>query len=230
MNLGQLRTRLRKLIGNVPVGQVPETDLTELLNDANIFLLDRYSHRNAKTSVALSTVASTATVALASDYSAIFKVWDTGVDRPLRQAVEQDLPGLEGLPEGRPTHYRHVGATIKLYPTPDAVYTLTALVKKATDTLTLDADVPTLDSSWHMGIVYRARYAYYDGIGDIPKAQYALNSFNEWLATKPTTIEDESFDQEAGTDVVVRRNEETLRQTSTGRIRDNNWMYPRYPE
>ena len=137
-------------------------------------------------------------------YSTVMKVYNRTAAKRLtklgdRGAGEQDnLSVPDANTQGNPVSYARWGEGIQLYPQPDGVYQIEVYTKRQVTSLSADGDTPVIPTSWHNGIVLLARWYYYDSIGDLPKAEYAYNTFKLWLADKPVEIEEEKSDIDSG--------------------------------
>lgn len=226
MLLGALETELRIVCGNLDSTQVPPSDLYRHINKALRYLSDRYPTLTTRGWVTKNTIAGSATYTFTANEVAVLRMGDVERRVPLRKITPALVPSYQSLPNGRPVAYLTTGQGFTLYPTPDSVYQLVYYAKKAQPTLTEPSDIPMLSDDWFDGVIARARYEYYDSIKDMTAAQYALASFNEWISTKPTVIEEEKIDVEGS---VIPSNA-FVSGYSTPRRRRNMWQYPEYPE
>lgn len=85
---------------------------------------------------------------------------------------------------GRPAYFAVSPAdkSIVLGPNPDGIYTITIEYYKAPQDLSLDADVPTLPSEFHMMIVYRAMQKYGMFTAALEQVQQGETEYNRLLA------------------------------------------------
>lgn len=200
------QTELRASLGNpVDAGAAALANLKTCLNDALIEIYDKFRHLRAEQVQTVTTVASTATYALSAGTVAVLFVWDNtagATGRRLAKMSEDALPSTVPEVTGRPTHYYRSGTNILLYPTPDAVYTLSLITKVGPTALSADADPMPLPDSWKPAWLKLARYYYYDSFGNDPaKAREAYASYQVFVNDKPTTVEDESVDTTIGVDL-----------------------------
>lgn len=82
----------------------------------------------------------------------------------------------------RPESYFVEGSTLYLYPTPDAVYTVGYRAVLTEDTLSADADTPTMPVVWHGAIVDAALTLAYQTIQDTQRANYMEQRVGAWVA------------------------------------------------
>lgn len=198
-----MRTSLRKKIGNPSTTGVPDTDLNEAINAADDFLTDRVANQANRQLETFVTVAGTETYALTSDALVVLSVKNSTNGRRLQKASRSRYIewSTVSLTTGVPIwYYREATAggivRLRLHPIPNSVYTINVLTKTVRVDLVTNTDESILPLPWHRLIVLRARYDYYDGIGDYPKAQWALSAFNEQLSSKEPEQEQELSDFE----------------------------------
>jgi hypothetical protein len=108
----------------------------------------------------VSTVAGTNVYSLPTDFVALADdeglLYDTDVLEPYDISDFDQLPAVSG----RPTSFSLSENLILLYPNPDAVYELT-MRYRAVETLTADADVPTISADRHPDLAWFARAKLY---------------------------------------------------------------------
>lgn len=202
MDLTTMRTRLRARIGNPDTTDVPDADLTRILNSAYSDIADRFRFHKVRKLCTFPTVGSTTDYGLPTDLLEIIKLRDQTNGRQIRKAdytdEATDTLRLDDTFEGQPTHYIRFRNFVRLKPTPDSAYTIEMFYKAGITSLAADADEPILPAPWHEGILKLARHYFYDERGDIPKAQYALAIYNSWLSTKPNEVDEEKKDLDKG--------------------------------
>ena len=93
-----------------------------------------------------------------------------------------------------PEQYCRFRDFIELVPPPDDVYTIFLYYTETITDLSQSDDVPVIPATWHVGIVFLARWYYYDDQGDVPKATYGLNAYKAWLSDRSTVFEEETVD------------------------------------
>lgn len=194
MNFGQLRARLRVIIGNPSVTSVTNARLDELNNQAHREIATSYRFHGARQLSTFPTVASTARYTLPTDLSVLMKVWDETNKQWLRKATQRAFARLDSQTiKGKPLKYHRFKNWIEIEPIPDAVYTLVLFYKTHIADMAADIDIPVIPLPWHIGIVYYGRWLYYDEAGDIGKAQYSFNRWNTWVASRPNEVDEEEF-------------------------------------
>lgn len=197
MTLAEMRTLLRKYIGNPSVANKPEADLTEVLNMAYRQIASKFRFQTVRDRYTISTSLATTDYALQSTDLVVYEVWNKTTGNELRKYGMHQLPQidattLEPTDRGEPVAWYRDGNTLQIYPSPDAVYVLELVVKFRPGLLALDADVPVIEDLWHEGIVMLARWYHWDMTQDFPKAQQAMNNYKLWLADKPNEFDEEN--------------------------------------
>lgn len=202
MDLTTMRTRLRARIGNPDTTDVPDATLTRIINSAYTDIADRFRFHSARKLCTFPTVADTQDYGLPTDLIEIMKVRDQTNGWQLSKADYLDEAAKEERSDSviteRPRFYIRYRNFIRLEPTPDGVYTIELFYRAGITELSADGDTPILPSAWHEGIIKLARHYFYDEVGDIPKAQYALSIYNSWLSTKPNEVDEEKKDLDKG--------------------------------
>lgn len=202
MDLITMRTRLRARIGNPDTTDVPDSDLSRIINSAYTDVADRFRFHKVRKLCTFPTASGTQDYGLPTDLLDIIKVRDQTNGRQLRKvdyndAAEKNEKAGSVLRQ-QPMHYLRYRNFIRLEPTPDGAYVVEMFYRAGIVDLALDADAPVVPVPWHEGIVKLARHYFYDEKGDIPKSQYALSIYNSWLSTKPIEVDEEKRDLDRG--------------------------------
>ncbi len=193
MNLLAFRTALRKRIGNPTTAEVPDTELDDRINEAVIEITDRYGFNKGRKVVTFPTVISQSRYTLPTDCSVLMKLTNPAENKQLHKRDETWAAERATLEDGKPTDYLRQRDWIELFPPPDDVYTLQMMYKVIAPTLSVDADEPVFPSTWDSGVIYLARFKYWETQGDLAKAGVALNIWKDWVANKPSEIAEEDF-------------------------------------
>lgn len=193
----ELNTTLRMLLGNPTVANVAESILTTFNNQAYMQISSRYRFHATRVWTVVDTVAGTGVYTLNANDVEVLQVWNKTNGGKLSKIDADNLYRYDdsvAYPTNRgiPRKYVRKGNTIVVYPTPDAVYKVEILTKRLPVALNLTTDVPVLPATWHDAIPLWARWQYFDSRGDYPKAQYAYNSLQQWLQTKPNEYDEEN--------------------------------------
>jgi len=201
MNLGQMRTKLRRRIGNPVDPNVTDDLLNEMINQGYRDVADRFRfHKNRKLCTFL-TVAGQSNYGLPTELLSIIKMRDMSnggriMKSDARQDSEREVDTTDN--EGKPKHYTRYKSWVMLRPTPDDEYTIEVFYKADIVDLVSDVEEPILPVVWHYGIVEMAKYYYYMDQPDLPKAQAAMAAFNDWVSSKPTEVDEEKMDFDTG--------------------------------
>lgn len=203
MNLLAMRTALRPKLGNPTVTEVPDATLTRILNAAYREVAGKYAFNETRCIKNFSTVIGTDKYAVPADLQALFRIWDDTNKRKLtKRGVRFLATARKNVPNAKPSYYIRVRDFFQLYPIPDAIYSMMIFYLKDVADLAADLDIPVIPSTWHDGLVLKARHIYYDERGDIGKAIYAKNEWKDWVSDKPSEIDLEKDDLE-DTGVIV---------------------------
>ena len=210
MNLSEMRTKLRRKIGNPTTTDVPNSELNDFLNDAQEYISDRYNFHMGRTLYAFNTVAGTKRYALPADAVAVIKVGNRTDRKWIRKLDNRDQFRAENQDTdvtGPPERYSRMRDWIQFWPIPDAVYSIGLFYKNAMASLVNDNDESPLPVTWHNGIVLYARYLFYDERQDYAKAQYGYAAWSLWASSKPSELEEEQIlDDDLGSELPALRN------------------------
>lgn len=191
MDLQAMEASLRRKIANPPTDQVSATELYGYINSAYQDLATRYKHFGDRraTDVTVSNGVNTATLGLNAGAILAVKLGVTG--KFLKRGSLRSQDRYATAPKGQPVEWMRWGAGITVWPIPEKTYTLTVYHKQPPTALVLATDVPQLPDDWHQGIVFRARWYYWDDKADAAKAAYAHGAFQVWVADKASEFEEE---------------------------------------
>lgn len=209
MQLSDMRTRLRKTIGNPDTTDVPDADLNELINLAYRDIAGRYRFHTVRKLCQFTTVDGTERYGLPTDCEVVLRVRDVTNGTKLRKRGDRFAAVQEASDDevtGKPTDYVRQRDWILLDPTPDDAYVMELYYKAGITDLDADTDEPILPEAWHEGILKLARHKFYDDSGDIPKATYALANYDSWLSTKPIEFDEEKKDIDQGVEIPTLKN------------------------
>lgn len=138
--------------------------LTELLNDSYEDVWGREAWPFREASTTMDTVANTATVTLPADFG---KAVSLVIDSLSLNMIPRRLDSLMHLFSGEltqtgiPYYYYFVGDTMKVYPIPDGVYTITISYIKKFTPMVNGTDTPDLPSN-HRVVLLGALVSAYD--------------------------------------------------------------------
>lgn len=203
MELLQFRTDLRTMIGSPTTTDVADAKLTRHVNSAYRDIATKYPHYKSRKLCSFPTVDGTMDYGLPSDCGAVLRVWDaTSSARIHKRGDAWYADNLDVYTEeDAPQFYVRYRTFVRLIPTPDAVYTIMLYYRESITDLSDDTDEPVIPLDWDIGIKLLARWYYYDEHGDIPKAEYALRAYRNWLEDKPSQMEEETRDQDKGVEM-----------------------------
>lgn len=207
MTLAEMRTMLRTYVGNPTSTDVADSVLTAHLNRAYLYICDRHKVPQVIQRTTVPTVIGTSSYALQSVDTTVRRIWCRTYNYQLKKAdplmlQSLDTTGNSSPRTGRPTWYYRDKGNIIVFPTPDAVYSLEFITKIKPTALAADGDTPVLDELWHEGVVFLARWYFWDSILDYPKAQYSFGIWQNWVQTKPNELREDGLDLEEGVEIV----------------------------
>ncbi len=188
-----LRDGLRVAVGGPSETDVPDSELNRHINNAYRDIATKYMHHKSRKICTFPTVAAQADYGLPLDVGAVLRVWDeTNSKRLPRKADRYEAEWDGDSADAQPTVYARFRDFIRLYPVPDAIYTISLFYRENITDLSLDGDEPVINQPWHHSIRLLARWYYYDEQGDLAKAEYALTAYQRWLSDKPTELSEET--------------------------------------
>jgi hypothetical protein len=168
LSMAQLRSETLQHLGidATDLDASGSTNLDLLINRSWWDLLDRYEFKEKEKTATVATVAGTRdyliqTIIGSDIFEAIKLISILGADDEQHSLVDmisiQEYESRYNEQEEMrqiPTHYLHYGTNIRVYPTPDDIYTITVYYKYIlTD---LSATTPSIPQSWHESILYGA--------------------------------------------------------------------------
>lgn len=197
MNLTELRTRLRRQIGNPTTAAIPDATLDIYLNGAYRDIAEKYKFHKARRLCRFDTVSGSDKYDLPTDTGTILKVRNVTDEERLRMYDRNEI--FENVEEdGKPLYWAHIRDWIQLFPTPDGVYTIEMWYKAGVFDLSDANPTPIMPASWHEAIPLLARHKYYDDAGDMGKAINALNIYKNWVQDKPVEVNEEKQEIDRG--------------------------------
>lgn len=166
IDLQDMRDDLRKHTGT-DEHDLPNDSCDLLLNRSYWEILDKFHFREKEVSGTFPTVAGTRAYGTPSPFEALrsLSILDTVTEhhivlqRMTVQGYEESYDETTGE-QGLPTHYVREGCGVKLWPTPDDVYTVTMKYWTVLEDLSDTNNEPPIPQSWHevilLGGVWRA--------------------------------------------------------------------------
>ncbi len=203
----ELRTSLRKRIGNPSDSSITDAELDAYVNKGYHHTMDRFTHSASRGEYTVTTEQGVNEYDLSTLFRAVHKVWDSTHGTALFKASPNRMFQIREMAGSTryatPRWYYREGNTIKLFPTPAGVYDIVVYGRIKAADLVADADEPVLND-WDDVMLARAAYSYYIDIGDQPKAQWQLGVWAEETSTISTTMEEETIDyQEPGSGLAM---------------------------
>lgn len=193
MNLFDMEVILRKKLGNPTETDISRDDLYAVLNRAYKWVMDTYKFHIVRERATFNTAVGTDKYTIPANGFTIMSVRDNTNNIKLVRRTPDWFDALTSITtQGKPTDYCRYANYIQINPVPDGIYSIQVYFKFAVPDLGLSDD-PLAPSTWHEGIITRARYIFWDDQGDIPKALYAMSSWKEWIDTKPEEISEENY-------------------------------------
>lgn len=209
MQLSEIRTMLRRRVGNPTSGQATDSFLDQIINIAYRDVANRFRFHQSRLLFSFSTVVGTQSYDLPSDCRVLLRVRNTTQnyegkleklgDRRVAEITDEET-------DGTPTQYARYNNKLYLYPTPDQIYTLEIYYKQELTDLAADADIPVIPTSWHYGIVLLARFYYFDDQGETAKAIAANNIYDNWVSNQPDELDEEKVDFDSGVSIPTLEN------------------------
>lgn len=202
MTLAEIRTMLRRQVGNPTTGQVADAALNIPINLAYREVQNKFRFYQGRSLYTVNTVNGTRGYALPANAASIIHVRDTTTEVKLSKLDDGEVSALTDIvTKGKPLYYYRENNTVYLHPTPDAVYGLEIKVKVAITELVADGDTPVVPASWHYGIMLLAKHYYFADQGDEPKAISAKNFYKDWVSDQPIEVDEEKSDLDRGVSV-----------------------------
>lgn len=157
------------------------TRIKAWLNQAQQRIARAVDMRELETRTTVNTVNGVATVALPADFVRLQSLVDAAIGRPLDPKSGAEIDAMPAA-TGRPVFYGLGAEGIRLWPTPDAVYTLTYRYYKDPADMVADADVSTVPADWHDLMVTFALARAYRAEDDAEMANFHMATFEKDLA------------------------------------------------
>lgn len=172
MNLGEFRTAVHRRTGVA----MDTAALTELVNQALAGISAEQDWPWLEREVTFATVDGTAGYTPTSGWSRTKQVVINGDDLEHYAGADLSWYGEVGTPRG----FRIVADQLVLYPTPNAVHTVTHRYIASEDLLVDDADTPSLPVAYHPAVVEYASWLAMMRTGDSKRAGMFFASWEGW--------------------------------------------------
>lgn len=196
--LDTLRSELREHLG------VDEVELDDdacdlLLNRAYWELLDKFPFREKEVSATFETAAGTILYSMPSPFEAMRQLSIVNPDTSehtylrkfdIRDYEENFVDTVDN--RGYPTNYVREGCAVRLWPTPDATYTVVLKYWTVLEDMSDTNDSPGIPQNWHEMILYGALWRGYFRFGDHLRGKSTQQMWGAMLAgTKPVESKEE---------------------------------------
>lgn len=226
MQLSTMRDTLRSKVGSPTTTDVTNATLTRIINAAYREIGAKYPFSELRCIKTFDAIALEARYTLPTDLAVLFRVWDATNQIKLQKRGVRYLATIpKGTPPGRPRSYVRTKDFIQLVPAPDEVISISIFYLTEVADMVDDTDTPVLPLAWHDGIVLKARHIFYDERGDVGKAIYSKSEWKDWVADKPSEIDQEKDDLEDSGVIVASLGNEHGRSTLGGRRQPTNWEF-----
>lgn len=193
MNLFDMEITLRKQLGNPTETDITRDDLYAVLNRSYKWVMDTYKFHIVRERATFNTMLGVDKYSIPANGFTIFSIRDNTSNNKLVKRTPDWFDALSSnSAQGVPSDYCRYANYIQINPVPDGIYSIQVYFKFAVDSLGL-SDEPLAPTTWHEGMIKRARYIFWDDQGDIGKAQYAMASWKEWIETKPEELSEETY-------------------------------------
>ena len=166
--LAELRTEVYNhgFAANVYVSRA-----TSYLNEALRLAARKVDYYQDETVQSITTVAGQAAYPWPTDFAKLRYLRDVDLTQTLELVPIRSIETSAAVC-GRPASYALAGATLVLYPTPDAVYNLALRYWQLPALLAADGDTPSLPADYHRLLAYYALQRCYECEDDSEMAQY----------------------------------------------------------
>ncbi len=206
MNLSDMETLLRSMIGGPSTTDVPNTWLDARLNEAHKEIAIKFKFHNGRNLVTFSTVAAQAKYNNPGDCYAMFSIRDNTNGKPLTRIgyskyAHRDDSLVSPQPNGKPEKWIRYRNFFIMIPTPDDIYVNEMFYATAPPDMVNPTDTPIVPEPWHIGICRLARVYHWDLKGDTGKYTSTLLSYTNWVGTMPSEIEEEAEFLDQGVEI-----------------------------
>lgn len=223
MDLVTMQLTLRTKVGSPSLTDVTNGTLTRIINAAYREIGSKYPFTELRCIKSFDTIAGVNRYDVPEDLAVLRRVWDdTNKKKITKRGIRFLASQSKNVPDGPPRNYVRAKNWIQFLPMPNSVVTVQLYYDTETADLVDDADEPVIPLAWHDGIVLKARHIFYDERGDVGKAIYAKSEWKDWVADKPSEIDQEKDDLEDVGVIVETLGNEIGRTNHFRRVRDNS--------
>lgn len=210
LNVAQMTAKLRKISG-IDINDLSDADVLLNLNISFWEIMDLFEFREKEQTTTFNTVAGTILYPAPTPFDAIQGLSIEDVSSKQHTILERmDVSEYENDfvnntdARSKPIKYYREGTNVGLWPTPDAVYTITE--KYLTTLADLAINAPSCPQSWHEIILFGGIYRSFLDVGDKTSAAYfRKEQANMSNMRVPTKAKEEKMDNKyAGLNVLRR--------------------------
>jgi len=155
--------------------------ITQWINDAAALIARRVDYYADQTNNPFNTTSGVDTYLWPADFGRMESLFDVFRRVEMEYVSVRDID-RSGMSNGAPCFYALVANNIRLWPTPDNVYTLEMRYWKMPSILSVDTDTPNLPTDWHHALIVYATWMAFEADDDPVMGQYWMNRWNTELA------------------------------------------------
>lgn len=174
-------------LGSPPTGIVSFGTITNRINKSYREVATRYRHPELESSETITTVASTATDALPSDYWYTVGMRDETNDKVLKYRTLNWILAQDRDTEGQPKYYTQYGSNLLFHPIPDDAYSLTHYYIIQITALSSGSDSTVLNDAWDEIIEWGAVWRIHQALGEQDRMIHARNIWRTLVNSMPET-------------------------------------------
>lgn len=163
------------------------------LNDAQRRAVIESEIRTQEASQSISTEANVASYSLPSNFSRLIDFYNSESHELLTALDPKDFDVLVAS-TGRPYAYAALGSSLSLYPTPDAVYSLSLRYWKLPADMVADSDTPEIPVQYHELLVAYAMRKAFLREDDFQAAQQWATVWSEGILKMRGEVQHDTFD------------------------------------
>lgn len=199
--LSVIRTAVRDEVGNPPTSVLSDNEIDDRINDSYSEVATRYRHPEMRASAAANTVSGTATYSLPTRYWYAISLRDDTNDRVLMPRPTEWINAQDTDTTGPPQYWVREGSNHRLYPTPNAVYSINVFYVQRPVDLSADNDTTIFDGrDWDEIIKWGAIWRCFQRLGQQDQFIHTRNIWRTLVGSMPESyvLESEGAAQVAG--------------------------------
>lgn len=208
--LADMRRRVRKALGGLDEDDLSTVDLDGLINTSIEELSDKFPFREKEKVASFVTSIGFRSYDLPTGFESIRSLSISDLTTNLSTKLvlmttdvyetrfDSDVDNY-----GFPTNYFREGDCIKLWPTPDNIYTITLRYNKPLEDLINESDTPNMPQNWHEIVELGAIWRGFIDQNDWQRSNFAKNTQISLLnTTVPVEAKEERDNRYAGVEVI----------------------------